>query len=300
MGRKSSFSRGALFTLAVLVVIIVSTVFGLSNAAQAGAQPQAQNLPASAPAYEYDIASIKQSGPIGGGDTSGFGMQYTPDGFTASHFPLKALIISAFGVGLDRISGMPGWSDSEMYDIEAKMDSSTADKLKILSPDELRIARQQMLQALLMNRFKLTFHRESKELPVFFLVVAKNGPIVRESKPNESSTSEIKGLDGQPLPKGANQMRMELGADGTIQLTALGASIKTLLGTLSGQLGRPVIDRTNLTGNYDISLKWAPEQDSNGPSLQTAVQDQLGLKLESGKGPIEIIVIDHLERPSKN
>jgi uncharacterized protein (TIGR03435 family) len=300
MERKASFSRGARFTLAILVVFIVSTVFGVSNAAQAGVRPQAQGLTATAPAYEYEIASIKQSAPLDGGDTSGFGMQYTPDGFTASHFPLKALIISAFGVGLDRISGMPNWSDFEMYDIEAKMESSTADKLKKLSPDELRVVRQQMLQALLVNRFKLTFHRESKELPVFFLVVGKNGPKVRESKPSESSTSEIKGRDGQPLSKGANQMRMELGAGGTIQLTAPGTPIKALLGALSGQLGRPVIDRTGLTGNYDISLEWAPEQDSNGPSLQTAVQDQLGLKLESGKGPIEIIVIDHLERPSKN
>jgi uncharacterized protein (TIGR03435 family) len=179
-----------------------------------------------------------------------------------------------------------------------------------------------MLQALLADRFKLTFHRESKELPVYLLVVGKNGPKLQEAKADDASALEIKAPDGQILPKGAIQVNTNISADGMHHFSAPGITINGLAAMLGTQLGRPVLDKTGLAGKFDIALQWMPEQrqvqtfsfgssdgqpsvssatpDSNGPSLQTAIQDQLGLKLESGKGPVETIVIDHLEKPSKN
>jgi uncharacterized protein (TIGR03435 family) len=305
-----------------VLVVGIAIVFGLLSAVRIGAQPQAQNASANAPEYAYEVASIKPSGALDGNSLYSVGIRYTPDGFTAGHFPLKALLLLAFGVLPDRLPGIPDWTNSELYDVDAKMDSSVADALKKLSPDQLRIARQHMLQALLADRFKLTFHRESKELPVYLLVVGKNGTKLQEAKADDTSAPEIKAPDGQTLPKGAIQVNTSISADGMHHFSAPGITINGHAGMLGAQLGRPVLDRTGLAGKFDVALQWIPERrqmqtfsvgssdgqpsvasarpDSNGPSLQAAVQEQLGLKLESGNGSVETIVIDHLEKPYMN
>jgi uncharacterized protein (TIGR03435 family) len=194
------------------------------------------------------------------------------------------------------------------------MDSSTAEELRKLSEDERRTERQRMLQALLAERFKLTVHRESKELPIYALVVAKDGPKLQEAKPGDTYPNGIKGPDGQP---GAGMMMM--GREG---LTAQGIPIANLVRHLSRVLGRKVVDKTGLTGKYDFTLKWTPDQsqsamlrgpeggqpgtgsaaapEASEPSIFTALQEQLGLKLDSQKGPVEILIIDHVEKPSEN
>jgi uncharacterized protein (TIGR03435 family) len=194
------------------------------------------------------------------------------------------------------------------------MDSSVADAIRKLDPEQRKDARQQMTQALLADRFKLSIHRETKELPVYALVVAKNGPKLQEAKPDATYSNGLKGPDGVAR-KGV--MRMGLG-----EVTGQGLSISSFARLLSQQLGRTVIDKTGLTANYDFTLHWTPEEgegqlfkgtglapqgadsaapaESSGPSLFSAIQEQLGLKLESQKGPVEIIVIDHVEKPSQN
>lgn len=233
----------------------------------------------------------------------------TPDGLHITNYTPQMLILMAFGVQDFQLSGGPSWLNSEKYDIEAKMDSSVADALIKLGPQERALARQHMLQALLSDRFGLTVHREIKEIPVFALVIAKNGPKMQEAKPGDTYPNGIKGPDG----RGSAGM-MEGGRG---KLTGQGLPIKTLVYLLSLQhLGRTIVDKTGLVGNYDFKLQWTPESqsaasaqqgadntlspDSSGPSIFTAIQEQLGLKLESQKGPVEIFVIDHVERPSEN
>ncbi|MFZ0819125.1 MAG: TIGR03435 family protein [Candidatus Acidiferrales bacterium] len=317
-------AAGLLAIAAPILFILLSPLQSRAQGQQQGqAQPQAQsqNLgPASTPVYEYEVASIKPSAPFGIGKGSGFrfGVNYTPDGMIIANFPLRALIQMALGVQDYQISGGPDWVKSDRYDVDAKMDSSVADVLQKLSPEDRNHARQLMLQALLADRFKLTFHSDTKELPNFSLVIVKNGPKLQETKPVDPSKPVAKDANGKPLPPGA--VRMLSGNDGTRHITAPGATLAAFVSMLGNQLGRPVLDKTGLTAKYDISLQWTSDDrpgqavpgaspdgmsaplpaDPSGPSIFTAIQEQLGLKLESGKGPVEIIVIDHAEKPSGN
>ena len=196
------------------------------------------------------------------------------------------------------------------------MDKSRADELSKLSPEEVSLKQQNMLRALLADRFQLTLHRETKDLPIYALVIAKNGLKLHEAKPDDTYPNGIKGPDGRAL-KGAHLMRMGRG-----ELTGQALATDELVRLLSQQLGRTVLDKTGLKGNYDFTLKWTPDDseapmlkgpaggppsggnaappESSGTSIFTAIQEQLGLKLESQKGPVEVLVIDHVEKPSEN
>jgi uncharacterized protein (TIGR03435 family) len=187
------------------------------------------------------------------------------------------------------------------------VDSPLRDKLLKLTEDQRQVEQQPMLQALLAERFKLGLHRETKELPVYNLVIAKNGPKLSEAKPGDTYPGGLTGLDGG----GAHEVRVGRGV-------IIGQAIRTgeVAKVLTLAMGRPVLDKTGLKSIYDVKLEWAPEsqgtifnqprsdaaqsQESSGPSIFTAIQEQLGLKLESTKGPVEILVIDHVEKPSEN
>ena len=165
------------------------------------------------------------------------------------------------------------------------MDSADVARLKDLTPDQ----RSQMLQSLLADRFKLRLHRETKDLPVYVLAIAKNGPHLRENVSHQD----------------------EVGMMGRGEIHGTDAPISALVRRLSRQseLGhRPVLDRTGLTGDYDWDLTWTPNDasgtatspDSSGPSIFTAIQEQLGLKLQPQTASAPVIVIDHVEKPSEN
>jgi uncharacterized protein (TIGR03435 family) len=171
-----------------------------------------------------------------------------------------------------------------------------------------------MVQGLLADRFQLKVSHATKDLPVYALVVAKNGPKLHEAKPGDTYPNGIRGLDGVAHP---GMMRMGPG-----QLTGQALEMGALTTVLSQQLGRTILDHTGLKGQYDISLQWTPDvgegmmfggpagpkppgenpapPESTGPSIYTALQEQLGLKLDSTKGPVEIVVVDRVEQPSEN
>jgi bla regulator protein BlaR1 len=290
-----------------VLTLTVPLLFGLLNGTQTKAESEPSNAGANVPAFE--VASIK---PNQSGERN-VRMMNPPDGrFVATNVTLKMLIQIAYGVQEYQISGAPGWLNSERYDIEAKSDSSVDDELHKLSPDQIRLLKGRMLQGLLADRFKLTLRQETKELPVFALVVAKSGPKLKQSTPGDTYANGIKGPDGVAHP---GMMLMRPG-----QITGQALPITSLARMLSQQLNRTIVDKTGLTGQYDITLQWtpdeeqipkgmgngspinggAPPEDSSGPSIFTAIQEQLGLKLESQKGPVEILVIDHVEEPSAN
>jgi uncharacterized protein (TIGR03435 family) len=187
----------------------------------------------------------------------------------------------AFGTPESQISGIPAPLNSEKFDIEARSDPSIDAQLSKLDSDQAKLQKQLMLQSLLADRFKLTWHKEIRQLPVFDLVIAKGGSKLQESK-----------ADGRTYNTG------------TQRISDQGVTMPVLADQLAARLGRPVIDKTGLTGRYDVTLKWTPDDTEPAPdappSIFTAVQEQLGLKLESTKGPVETLVIDHVEEPSPN
>ena len=298
IARKLDFTRKLLLSAAGLLAIALPVVFGLLNSTQSRAQSQAGNTGTVTPVFMS--SSIKP-------DNSGndmFRMLFTPDGFTASGATLQMLLRGAYGVEESQISGAPDWLNSQKYDIEAKADKSIIAELNKLSEDQRMLANQRMLQTLLADRFKLMLHPDTRELEFHTLVVAENGPKLQQSKPGNTDGGEIKGPDGQLHQ--ARLFRMGKG-----ELTAQNVRMAELVRLLSQQLGGTVVDRTGLTGSYDFTVQWKeakggqqPEDtlqsDSSGPSIFTAIQEQLGLKLESQKGPVQTLVIDHVEKPSEN
>lgn len=266
----------------------------------------------------FEVASIKV-------DKSGDGihmmsriMNSPNDGrFYATNVTLKMLLRAAYGIQDSQISDAPSWIDSERYDVEAKADSSVNDELRKLSPDQAKAIKQRMIQALLADRFKLALSRTTKELPVYALVIAKNGPKLQQSKETSPSPEEPNAPKTPGSFKGGHMMRM-----GNGELNAQQVPMAFLVQFLAQELGKPIIDKTGLAGSYNFTLQWTPEEghdrmpggmpggrpgpenatqpEPSGPSIFTAVQEQLGLKLESQKGPVEVLAIQHVERPSEN
>jgi uncharacterized protein (TIGR03435 family) len=180
------------------------------------------------------------------------------------------LIAYAYDVGEFQIRGGPSWIRVDEYDIVAKpQGEASIERVKA------------MTRSLLAERLNLKLHRESAEQPVFALVVAKGGPKLQRSA-----------AEGGPEVRGNGRGRLTM-RKVTMEMTAAQLAARVL--------GRPVVDKTGIVGEFDINLEWTPdERPDGGPSLFAALQEQLGLKLEAQKGSVEILVIDHIEKPSAN
>jgi uncharacterized protein (TIGR03435 family) len=248
--------------------------------ASAATLSNAQDKPAR---LTFEVASIKsaKAGARGGG------IKALPGGqeYTAQNVPVKLIISLMYKVPIRQITGGPAWLDTDLYDIEAKADHS-------YSLDDLHI----MFQNLLADEFKLKFHKEVKEGPVYALLVDKSGLKMKVNKsPEDYNIPIARGRDG----------------------VAIGTRVPMQyfcwwLGQVLQRDERPVIDRTGLNNNYDFTLSFAPELPPNFPKenlppgilarppIFDALKQQLGLKLEAQKGPVEYYVIDHVERPASN
>lgn len=313
LSRKSHSKRTPLLEVAGLLVIPTVILFGGLHATQARAQSptQAEGHNSEQPDSVFEVVSIKQNKNASGMIRLGlWGERFLATGMT-----LHGLIQESFVIEEDELAGEPHWVKSESYDVEAKMDHSVAEHLNQLSFDQRLIQYHRMLQTVLAYRFKLVFHWGTKELPVYALIVAKGGPKIQEAKPGDTYPNGTEDLDGQGH---GDIMRFGRGI-----LAGQGVSIAFLVQMLSQQqLGRHVLDKTGLAGKYDFTLQWTPDMnqgarlkalndghsaaggapppEDSGPSLFSAIQDQLGLKLQPEKGPVPILVIDHVERPSEN
>ncbi len=219
---------------------------------------------------EFEIASVKANH-----STEGGGMRQSTGLLTVVNAPLLKIVSAAFGSNEDRdayqIDG-PDWMRSERYDIVAKFPGDTR-------ADQMRL----MLQSLLKERFKMSFHRETRNMPVYALVVAKGG-----LKANAAASGASPGFR-----RGVGHLASQL------------ATMSALADKLSQQSDRPVVDATGIQGAYAFTLDWAKDQPvidaGGGVSLYTALQEQLGLRLEARKEPMEVVVIDRIERaPTSN
>jgi uncharacterized protein (TIGR03435 family) len=260
----------------------------------------AQNVAADAKPLVYDVVSVKQN-------KSGPGMMRImnqPERYSMTNVGLKQIIQNAYGLKMpDMISGLPGWADSAAFDIEAKMDAETIAALKAMPKEQADAQRRQMMQAMLADRFKLKVHLETKEIPIYSLVIAKGGFKLKDADPNNTYADGIKGFDGVSH---AGMMTMGHG-----KLTAQAIQMSNLANNLTIQVHRLVVDNTGLKGKYDFTLQWAPDDMSDGhddaaaptdsgPTIYTALQEQLGLRLDSTKGPVDAVVVDHVEMPTEN
>ena len=239
---------------------------------------------------QFDVATIKPSAVNDGR----FAYRGMPGGaLSATGVPVKMLLMEAYNVKAFQIAGEPDWVNTARWDIEAKVEGVQG-----------RLSQAQhgaMVRVLLEDRFQLKVRRETREMPVYALVVEKGG-------------SKLTLHTGEPPPPG-QAIRQGLG-----MFSVKMGGLALLTAQLERQLWRVVIDRTGLVGDYDYTLEWTPEPgqggaasiglppqaepaapaDSKGPSIFTALQEQLGLKLESQRGPVEIILIEHVEKPSEN
>jgi uncharacterized protein (TIGR03435 family) len=239
----------------------------------------------------FEVASIKR-------DVSGEPVTYAR-WFPSLHIErLKNLVILAWRVQDFQVTGGPGRVDSDRYNIDAKAEGPPS-----FSQDYVTL-QYRRLQTLPHDRFNLTIHREMKELPVYELTVAKGGPklqspncLQREPGDFTIAPGRYRGLVGGSMASG--------------RLQASGTTMANLARSLSHMLGRMVVDRTGITGEFDLRLSFTPDSPNvpsplapaaadPGPDIFIAMQEQLGLKLESAKGPVEFLVIDHVEKPDAN
>ena len=243
-------------------VALMVTVVGVAETPNA--MPVREQSPSGIAAFE--VASVKIS------SAGNFAISpYGQGRFSIRSASLTLLLSLAYNVSDAQISGGPSWRDSEYYDVTAKPEDGVP-----LTYDELR----PRLQELLAQRFKLATHREVRQSPGYALVVAKGGPNLKIAN-RESSTL------GSILPGG---------------LRAPGISMDSFAAMLARPVNRPVVNQTGLAGTYEIAVDYAPEAvaDSSLPSIFTALQEQLGLKLDARTIPVEMIVIDHVEHPTEN
>jgi len=221
----------------------------------------------------FDVASVK---PNRSGENSTH-IGHSGGTLTVTNATLKYCILRAYGVADAQVSG-PSWLDTERYDIVAKAAADAANDRHALR-----------LRALLAERFKLAVHRETKEAPVYALVVAKNGPKIKKEESGDAGDGDLESGRGHVTAK-------------AVAMTHLA----TFLAGPRAALGRVVINQTGLNGAYSFTLEWTPEgADSRGmdspPPILTALQEQLGLKVETRKAPVEILFIDHVEKiPTEN
>jgi uncharacterized protein (TIGR03435 family) len=260
--------------MAVIAVGITSLMTPLLAQVESYAQP----------AY---VASIKPNNGAPGEYST------TPGRVVARNVTAKFLVAIAYGLQPFQISGGPGWVDSDRFDVEARLEDAKSNS----GQEGL------MMKSLLANRFKLVLHKDAQQSSVYALVVGGKGPKIK------ASADQTPGAGMSPL----GSMRV-----GATSLVGMGVPLGLFASLLGTRLGQTVIDQTNLPGRYDIDLRWTPDTtepppsanvdpkdvlrqpDTSGPSVFTAIQEQLGLKLQLTKGFSGFLIIDHLERPDTN
>jgi uncharacterized protein (TIGR03435 family) len=239
--------------------------------------------PVSAPPVPaFDVISVKPNKTANGTTR----VRLSPDGLAAENVTVHALLLESYRLNEDQLFGEPAWVKTERFDIQAKVAGTDVAALARLPANQ----RRSMFSQVLTDQFRLTTHTETRQLPVYALTVAKGGIKFKQHVPDPAHPEHENGSGWFDVGPG--------------RIVALGTTLDYFLFALSQNLDRTFVDKTGLTGSYDFELHWTPDDGpvtpDSGPSIFTAIQEQLGLKLESTKGPVPILVIDHIERPSEN
>jgi len=217
------------------------------------------------------------------------GWQFTADSFSVTNLTVQQMLFNAYDLKMDgQLIGLPKWGDTDRWDIQAKIGDEAQQAMHKLNRLQYTNEIQLMLQNLLVQRFQLKSHSETRELPIYDLTIAKNGLKLKAA----ASENPVKWSAGWSMGSG--------------KFTGKEVDFASLAKALSScdDVSRIVVDKTGLTEKYDVHLKWTPdgqqETADSGPSIFTALEEQLGLKLVPAKGPVDVIVVDHIELPSEN
>jgi len=253
----------------------------------------------------FEVASVRLNSTF---PLAGSGVQIQAERFEATQYPVLPLIAQAYGAS--RIEGAPDWASSERYDIRAKAPGPSS-----------RQEMLQMLQTLLAERFRLKAHRETRTMDIYGLIVAKPGalgtglhPVTVDCETNEITEGPDPKIFPGARPRCGNSLVSMRLVSGPVLTTSRYAAttIEKLAVGFSGGVGRPVFDRTGLSGMFDVELQYiremppgpflsAPSREPpQGPTLREAIKEQLGLDLRSERGPVEYFVIDSIDRPTSN
>ena len=259
--------------------------------------------PLAAQTPSFEAASVKKNA---GGGPPGMEIRVTPNGgFIATNVPLRVLVRESFRVQDYQVIDLPGWADNERYDITARSAGAAPDW-------------QPMVQTLLRERFALSARRETRDMPIYAAVQVREGRLGPGLKTTPAATSAY--CTAQRLPEGQRPaLDPAMGFCGLRQALGLvqgrDVPVTALWRFVSQQAGRAIVDRSGLSGNHDFDLTWTPEQfanrtlpavvngntiDPNGPSLFTALQEQLGLRLDAQRGPVDVVVVEKIDRPTEN
>jgi bla regulator protein blaR1 len=308
--------------------LVVPLGFGVLHAAQSPAESESSQVVTASfynapPLRVYESVSVRSSKP---NSATAPLLDFRPDGLTATNVSLQMLIQQAYGVAPYQIAGAPDWLNQNHYDVEAKVNESLAGDLAKGDVNRLSAAQQPMLLELLADRFQISVHRATKQLPAFALVVSKTGSKLHEATPGEIYPYGPDGIKDASGNGHGGVLSFHKG-----RVVGQGIDLAPFIKELSGQLGRPVLDRTGLTGKYDFALQWSdapplareymvvpgtanptpnsarlepPSAESAGlqkPSIFAALHDQLGLELVESREqtvPTQMLVIDHAEPPA--
>ncbi len=237
----------------------------------------------------FDVASIKPSIEPGAMYVRTLG-----GGRMVIHAPARLMLMNAYGIQYSQLTGGPDWLGSETWSVDARVDGNH-------TRDEMML----MLQSLLEERFRLQVHHETREMPVYALTTARNGP--KLPAPTEGACTVPTAGQPEPAAPPCGRVRILMSPQGVV-MDGGGAAMTELARVLSIPLSRPVVDRTALTGVYDVHLQFVndsaettePAADATNAGIFTAIQEQLGLKLVAARAPVDVLIIDHIERPAAN
>ena len=273
--RKLSAAQSAVLGAFLVASIGAPAVGGLLAPRPANAQERSAPAP-----LKFDVASIK---PNTSGGAAG-GMFPSPGRLTIRNYSLERLVLDTYHLKRFQLDGAKGWMQTDHWDIEAVF--------PVIAGRSNFQGGLDRLPSLLEERFHFASHREIRQLPVFTLSIAKGGPKLKASDLSDGKQGWYRELAPRADPTGITTFRMDF---------------KVFSNALGGKLNLPLVDSTGITGNYDITLTFTPqdlldmpEYTGHGVSVFTAIQEQLGLKLEAGKGPVEVLVIDRAEKPGAN
>lgn len=269
-----------IFKFKMMVIGCGLTLGGLPVRTQVSPPPSAE---AKLPSIQFEVAAIK---PHSQDASMNGGWRFSEDSFSTTNLPLKTLIFIAYNLRSgEQLQGLPKWGGADRWDIQAKIDGEAVPELRTLGRGQRTEEHRLLLRDLLARRFGLKVHHETRKLPIYELVVAKSGLKLKAAAASDKGGGWSWG-------------------NGTFKGTDVGVDALSYSLSSIDDVGRMVENKTGLTSRYDIEMKWTPqgkqEAADSGPSIFTALEEQLGLKLVSAKGPVDVIVVDHVEQPSPN
>lgn len=253
-------------------------------------------------APNFDVVSIRPNN-TGSGSIS---VSIDDDHFKMTNVTFAIMLMNAYNLRPAQLVNLPPWAKTDHFDVQGKILEPDLKMLEKLTPEQRRPA----FQAILKERFGLQFHMESKNMPVYELSIAKGGPQIKALPEQTDAEKEAESKDPTP-GSGRGNMNVHNDAEGVV-VSAGGVKMLQLVATLSNFAGRTVVDKTGLTAEYTFQLRWLPEDNPSGgrseagvgseplPSLFTAIQEQLGLRLVAARGDVETMVIDHADHPTEN